>query len=278
MKKMILAALIGATILTPATAIAQERGRWQGRGGDQSGQQRQSPRQEWQQRRSSEDSQRPMYQARERQPATPSYQAPQRQQAAPSYQAPQRQQAAPSYQAPQAQAPQSTPQWQGRRGGGDRGGERTQGRYQAPQRQQAAPQPQYQAPQQYRRDRTDDRRDYRQDQRSQQYRGGDRRDWSRGWRGDRRYDWGSYRQYNRNIYRLPRYYAPAGYRYGYQRFSIGLTIGALLFSQNYWINDPFYYRLPPAYGPYRWVRYYNDALLVDIRTGYVVDVVYDIFW
>jgi hypothetical protein len=36
--------------------------------------------------------------------------------------------------------------------------------------------------------------------------------------------------------------------------------------------------LPPAYGPYRWVRYYNDALLVDIYTGRVVDTVYDIFW
>ena len=52
----------------------------------------------------------------------------------------------------------------------------------------------------------------------------------------------------------------------------------MLFSSNYWINDPFYYRLPPAYGPYRWVRYYNDALLVDIYTGQVVDVEYDIFW
>ena len=41
---------------------------------------------------------------------------------------------------------------------------------------------------------------------------------------------------------------------------------------------PYAYRLPEAYGPYRWVRYYNDALLVDIRDGRVVDVVNDIFW
>jgi hypothetical protein len=52
----------------------------------------------------------------------------------------------------------------------------------------------------------------------------------------------------------------------------------MLFAPDYWINDPFYYRLPPAYGPYRWVRYYNDALLVDVRSGYVVDVIHDIFW
>ncbi|MEG8047084.1 RcnB family protein [Sphingomonas aerolata] len=36
--------------------------------------------------------------------------------------------------------------------------------------------------------------------------------------------------------------------------------------------------MPEAYGPYRWVRYYNDALLVDLDSGRVVDTVYDIFW
>ena len=38
------------------------------------------------------------------------------------------------------------------------------------------------------------------------------------------------------------------------------------------------YRLPPAWGPYRWVRYWDDALLVDTRTGMVVDVIYSFFW
>lgn len=102
--------------------------------------------------------------------------------------------------------------------------------------------------------------------------------WSNNWRRDSRYDWRNYRNRNRNAYRLPRYYAPRGYGYGYNRYGIGAILGSLFFSQNYWINDPFYYRLPPAYGPYRWVRYYNDALLVDIYTGQVVDVEYDIFW
>jgi len=31
MKKFVLAALIGATILTPTMAVAQERGQWRGR-------------------------------------------------------------------------------------------------------------------------------------------------------------------------------------------------------------------------------------------------------
>lgn len=51
-----------------------------------------------------------------------------------------------------------------------------------------------------------------------------------------------------------------------------------LFADQYWISDPYYYRLPPAYGSLRWVRYYNDALLVDVETGYVVDAQYDFFW
>ena len=50
------------------------------------------------------------------------------------------------------------------------------------------------------------------------------------------------------------------------------------YGNRYWINDPWQYRLPEAYGPYRWVRYYDDALLVDIYSGEVVDVMYDFFW
>ncbi|MDJ0277056.1 RcnB family protein [Sphingomonas sp. 2R-10] len=102
--------------------------------------------------------------------------------------------------------------------------------------------------------------------------------WDRGWRRDDRYDWNRYRQQNRNLYRLPRYYAPQGWGYGYRRFGVGVTLNSFLFGSNYWINDPYSYRLPEVWGPYRWVRYYNDALLVDVRSGQVVDVEYDIFW
>jgi Ni/Co efflux regulator RcnB len=110
------------------------------------------------------------------------------------------------------------------------------------------------------------------------YRGGNAGGWNNNWRSDRRYDWRDYRNENRNAFRLPRYYAPRGYGYGYQRFSIGLTLGRLLYGEQYWIDDPYAYRLPYADGEYRWVRYYNDALLVDIYTGEVVDAEYDIFW
>jgi Ni/Co efflux regulator RcnB len=109
-------------------------------------------------------------------------------------------------------------------------------------------------------------------------RNGDRGNWNRNWRQDNRYDWNQRRQYNRNAYHLPRYYAPSGWDDGYRRFNVGFTLSTILFNQNYWIDDADYYGLPEAYGPYRWVRYYNDALLVDIDSGEVVDTVYDIFW
>lgn len=102
--------------------------------------------------------------------------------------------------------------------------------------------------------------------------------WNRTWRNDRRYDWNGYRASNRSAYRLPRYYAPSGWSYGYRTYSIGALLNAQLWGENYWIEDPYSYRLPEVYGPYRWVRYYDDALLIDIRTGRVVDVVNGIFW
>ena len=106
----------------------------------------------------------------------------------------------------------------------------------------------------------------------------DARRWNRhDWRRDHRYDWRRYRESHRSIYRIGRYYSP--YRdYSYRRLSIGFWLGPLFYSSRYWIDDPWYYRLPPVYGPYRWVRYYDDALLVNIYTGEVVDVIYDFFW
>jgi hypothetical protein len=98
------------------------------------------------------------------------------------------------------------------------------------------------------------------------------------WRRDTRYNWQDYRRSHGSLYRLPSYYAPSGWYGGYSRFSIGIFLNNILFGSNYWINDPFSYRLPPAYGPLRWVRYYDDALLVDVRDGYVVDVIHDFFW
>lgn len=104
------------------------------------------------------------------------------------------------------------------------------------------------------------------------------RDWNRTWRNDRRYDWQRYRNDYRHHYRQPRYYNPYGYRHGYRRFGIGIYLDSLFFSNRYWLNDPWEYRLPPAPYGCRWVRYYDDVLLVDTRSGYVVDAIHGFFW
>ena len=65
---------------------------------------------------------------------------------------------------------------------------------------------------------------------------------------------------------------------GWAAAGIGFTLGNLFYSDRYWLNDPWQYRLPEVYGPYRWVRYYDDVLLVNTYSGEVVDVIYDFFW
>ncbi len=109
------------------------------------------------------------------------------------------------------------------------------------------------------------------------YRDGHRHWDRRAWRSNDRYNWYRHRASNRGLYRLGRYYAPhRGYRYN--RINIGFSIGRPFYGNRYWISDPWRYRLPEVYGPYRWVRYYDDVLLVDVYSGEVVDVIYDFFW
>ncbi|MEO6113784.1 MAG: RcnB family protein [Sphingomicrobium sp.] len=100
--------------------------------------------------------------------------------------------------------------------------------------------------------------------------------WTTDWRRDSQYNWYDYRSRYGSLYNLGRYYDPYGW--GYRRFSIGFSIGSGYYGSNYWLDDPWMYRLPPAYGPYRWIRYYDDALLVNIYSGQVVDVIHNFFW
>ena len=128
----------------------------------------------------------------------------------------------------------------------------------------------------YRRDRRADYRRDRYDNARFRYNGRNFNRWNNNWRNDRRYDWRGYRRSHRGLF-TSRYYAP--YRnYGYRRLSIGGVLGSLFYSNRYQINDPYRYRLPRAYGPYRWVRYFGDAVLVDVRNGRTVDVIYDFFF
>ena len=99
--------------------------------------------------------------------------------------------------------------------------------------------------------------------------------WNRDWRNDRRYDWRNYRDRHRSIFRIGIYYDPFGY--GYQPFDIGYRLQPSYYGQRYWI-DPAMYSLPYPPPGTEWVRYWNDALLVDTYSGEVVDVIHNFFW
>ena len=113
----------------------------------------------------------------------------------------------------------------------------------------------------YREDLRDARRDYR----------GDWRDRDRAWG---RNDWQSYRAQNRALYARGNWRAP----FRYNAWRPGVRIAPVYFGQQYWINDPWRYRLPPARANARWVRHYNDVLLVDPRRGIVLDVIRNFYW
>jgi len=100
--------------------------------------------------------------------------------------------------------------------------------------------------------------------------------WNTSWRNNNHYDWHNYRNHHRSHFHLGFYYDPYGW--GYQPFSIGWRLWPSYYSSNFWINDPWSYRLPYAPPGYVWVRYWNDAMLVDTWSGTVVDVIPGFFW
>ena len=100
--------------------------------------------------------------------------------------------------------------------------------------------------------------------------------WDRNWRNNSRYDWRRYRDHHRSNFHLGVYFDPFGWNY--RRYNVGWRLYPNYYSSNYWLNDPSMYALPYAPYPYKWVRYYNDALLVNTYTGQVADVIYDFFW
>ncbi len=100
--------------------------------------------------------------------------------------------------------------------------------------------------------------------------------WNTNWRHNNKYDWNGWRHKHRSLFHLGFYFDPFGW--GYQPYSIGWRLWPSYYSSRYWINDPYQYRLPYAPPGYQWVRYWNDAILVDTWTGEVVDVLYNFFW
>lgn len=127
-----------------------------------------------------------------------------------------------------------------------------------------------------RQDRREDRRETRQDQRE------DRREWRQDNRSDRREarqdnreDWQRNREANRNDYRRGNWNAPFRHR----SFSVGVVAPRSYWGSRYYVNNWSNYRLPrPAYSYYRYVRHFDDILLINTRNGRVVRVFNNFYW
>jgi Ni/Co efflux regulator RcnB len=120
-------------------------------------------------------------------------------------------------------------------------------------------------------------RDYRDDRRHDVRGRYDARPAPRGYARDHRWnrdDWRGYRQTNRRLYARDGWNAP----FRYSSFRIGGRIAPGYYGGRYVIADPWRYRLPPARPGLRWVRHYDDVLLVDYRRGRVVDVIRNFYW
>jgi Ni/Co efflux regulator RcnB len=100
--------------------------------------------------------------------------------------------------------------------------------------------------------------------------------WNTNWRYNHRYDWRSWRDRHRSTFRVGVYYDPFGWNY--RPYQIGWRLWPSYYSSRYWIDDPWDYRLPYAPPGYVWVRYWDDAILVDRWSGEVVDVIHNFFW
>ncbi len=127
-----------------------------------------------------------------------------------------------------------------------------------------------------RHDRRDDRRDHRYDRRDDRRdarwdRRDDRRDRAHAWREN---DWRHYRAANRTYFARGHWSAP----FRYTSFRAGVRIAPAYFGPRYVIADPWRYHLPALRGYQRYVRHYDDLLVVDIRRGTVVRVYNNFYW
>lgn len=117
--------------------------------------------------------------------------------------------------------------------------------------------------------------DIRQRYNWQQYRPGQR---PPDWRQHRAIDPGLW---ERNFsatrrFRWQPYHRPDGWYY--RRWAFGMVLPTIFWTRNYWITDYWMFDLMnPPYG-YVWVRYGDDALLVNVQTGLILRVVYSVFY
>ncbi|WP_380872767.1 hypothetical protein ACFB49_36800 [Sphingomonas sp. DBB INV C78] len=131
-----------------------------------------------------------------------------------------------------------------------------------------------------RRDRQDIRQEQRDVRQAQRYGSRDdvrdqRKDVKQA-RQEYREDWRDYRRDHREVYKRPAYRGPRGY--AYRPMSVGARLAPAYYGSRYVISDPYRYRLPAPAAYARWVRYGNDVLLVNARTGRVIEAHRAFFW
>lgn len=112
------------------------------------------------------------------------------------------------------------------------------------------------------------RGDYREARKDQQETREDKR--------EMREDWQDYRKSHRSTYHRPAYRAPRGYRY--RPIAVGASLNRAFWGPTYRIGNYSTYRLPPPGWHRAYVRYGNDVLLIDTRTGRVIRVYDAFFW
>jgi Ni/Co efflux regulator RcnB len=99
--------------------------------------------------------------------------------------------------------------------------------------------------------------------------------WDRNWQHDGHHDWRRYRDHHRSLFHLGFYIDPFGWNY--QPYGIGYRMWPAYYGNQYWL-DPAMYNLPFPPPGCAWVRYWNDAVLVDLYTGTIVDQIPGFFW
>jgi Ni/Co efflux regulator RcnB len=117
-------------------------------------------------------------------------------------------------------------------------------------------------------------RDYRPD-----FNRGNNRPGFNGRPGGPRPSWNSYHR----AFNAPhRYRAPHPYRrppgYYYRRWTYGQFLPSIFWARDYWMDDWMDFGLMSPPPGTVWVRYGDDALLIDEYTGEVIQVEYDIFY
>lgn len=111
-------------------------------------------------------------------------------------------------------------------------------------------------------------------------------DWNQYRPGRQPPDWSQHRRFDpklwqrnftaQNRFHWRPYHQPQNWHY--RRWVFGMVLPTLFWTRDYWIVDYWMFGLMnPPYG-YVWVRYGDDALLVNVQTGLILRVVYGVFY